>query len=89
MRADGEAGLLPSIEVAARVHLAAGALRPADGPVLGKSLGAVDAGGVGAGGLGDVVGAVVAVRDAELLRVGGGVVGAKILYDVVLDEGVA
>lgn len=74
--------------MAAGVHLAARPLLPTNRPVLLESLVAIDAGGVVAGRPANIVGAVVAVHLAEGLGAGGGVVGAEVLDDIVLNEGV-
>lgn len=80
------AGLRPGIEVGADIDAALGAVLLADGPVLLEGLGAVNRGGVGAGGLEDLVGAAVNIDGSLALSAAGGVVGAEGLDDVVLDE---
>lgn len=67
---------------------AADALGGTDGPVLLEGAGALDGGGVGAGGDVDVVGAPVGGDGAHAGGARGGVVGAVGLDDVVLYEGV-
>jgi hypothetical protein len=84
-----ETGLLPGPEVGRHVDGTAGALVDADRPVLVKGSGALDRGLVDALGLVDVVDRAV---DGDAAETGGarrGVVGAEVLDDVVLDEGVA
>ena len=85
---NGKAGIGPRAEMAAGVHFAARTLLPTNRPVLLESLVAIDAGRVVAGRPANVIGAVVAVHLAEGLGVGRGVVGAEVLDNVVLDEGV-
>jgi hypothetical protein len=79
----------PGVKVGGDVDGAAGTLVAADGPVLLEGRRAVDRGLVGAGADGNVVGAAVDGDLALLLGVGRGVEGAKVLDNVVLDEGVA
>lgn len=84
-----QANLAPGVEVSASVDRAAGALAAADGPVLLEGTGALDGGGVGAGAGVDVVDGAVDVDLSLLGGARGGVVGSKVLDDVVLDQGVA
>lgn len=79
----------PSVKVRLHVDRAAAALLLTHRPVLLKGLGAVDGRGVGALGLRDLV--LGAVRSDGALNgcCGRGIVGTKVLNDVVFDQRVA
>lgn len=79
----------PGVEVAARLDGAAGALVLADRPVLVESLDAVDARCVVTSALAESIGATVALHGTQVGGIRGGIVGAEVLNDVVLDERVA
>lgn len=64
---------------------AAGALVLADGPVLLEGAGSINGGLVDAGGLGNLVGGAVGGESALVVGVGGWVVGAEVLDNVVLN----
>ena len=84
-----QANIAPSVEVSTGVDRAAGTLVAADRPVLLESAGTLNGGSVGAGAGVDVVDGAV---DVDLSLLGGarrGVVGSKVLDDVVLDQRVA
>lgn len=89
MGAEREAGPSPGVKVVLHIDTAARALLLADGPVLVKSGGAVDGGLVDALGAVDVVDAAVRGDGPETGGARAGVVSAKVLDDVVLDERVA
>jgi len=76
VRAKVEAVARPSVEVVLHVDRAADTLGLADRPVLAESLGAVNAGLVGAGRDVDVVVAAVGGEAAKVRSAGAGVVGA-------------
>lgn len=84
-----EAGCGPGSEVVADGDGTAGALGAADGPELGEGGSPYDRGLVDALAGVDVVDGAVGSDGAEGLRAGGGVVVAKVLNDVVLDEGIS
>lgn len=79
----------PSVEVSASVDGTTRALVRTDGPVLVEGAGALDGGGVVTGALEDLVVGAVDVDGALAGGAGGGVVGAEVLDDVVLNERVA
>lgn len=84
-----QANIAPSVEVSTSVDRAAGALVAADRPVLLESAGTLNGGSVGTGAGVDVVDGAI---DVDLSLLGGarrGVVGSKVLDDVVLNQGVA
>lgn len=79
----------PRIEVRLHIDAAGGPLLLANAPVLLKGASAINGRLVSAGGDSNVVGAAIGVDGALALGVGGRVVRAEVLDDVVLDEGVA
>lgn len=79
----------PSIEVRLHVNTSAGALVLAYRPVLLKGLGAVDGRRIGALGLGNLVAGAVRGDGAFDRSLGGGIICAKVLDDVVFDQRVA
>ena len=79
----------PGVEVSTDIDTATNAVVLANRPVLLKGRGAVNRGLVGAGALGNLVGATVDGDGALVLRLRGRVVRAEVLDDVVLDERVA
>lgn len=83
---ESEASSGPGVEVVGHVDRATGALALADAPVLVKGSSAVDRGLVDTSRLVDAVGSAIAGEGAHLGSTGRGVVGAKVLDDVVLDE---
>ncbi len=88
VRAELQAQGGPRVKVRADVDGAGRALVLADRPVLLEGRGTLDRGLVGAGRLVDVVDGAVRGDAAELGGARGGVVGAEVLDDVVLDQGV-
>lgn len=79
----------PGVEVGLHVDGTRAALVLANRPVLVEGLGAVDGGLVDTLGLGDLVRGAVRGNGALDCGVGGGVVGAEVLNNVVLDQRVA
>lgn len=88
MRAELETVRGPCVEVVGGGDGAAGALGLADRPVLVEGARALDGGLVDPLGAVDVVGGAVRDHGAEAGGAGGRVVGAEVLDDVVLDQGV-
>lgn len=90
LSSESHAGRVPCVEVAAHGDGAAAALGLADGPELVEVLSvAVDGGGVGAAAAEEAVNATVAGDAADAGGAARGVVGAKVLDDVVLNQRVA
>lgn len=83
---NGKAGVGPGVKVTAGVDLPARSLLPPNRPVLIESLIAIDARGVVTGRLANIVDSIIAMYLTEGLSIRRGVVGAKVLHDVVLDE---
>lgn len=81
--------LLPSLEVSTNIDAASGSVVLANGPVLLKGLGTVDRRSVGTGTGEDFVGAAIDLDSSLALSSARGIVGAEILDDVVLDQGVS
>jgi hypothetical protein len=79
----------PGVEVGLHVDGTGAALVLADRPVLVEGLSTVDGGLVDTLGLGDLVRGAIGGDGALDCGVGGGVVGAEVLNDVVLDQRVA
>jgi hypothetical protein len=79
----------PSVEVVLHVDASAGALVLADGPVLLEGLGTIDARRICASCGCDLVAGTVGGDGSLDLGLGGGVIAAEVLNDVVLDERVA
>jgi hypothetical protein len=79
----------PRIKVSLHVDRTAGALVLANRPVLLKGRGAINGWLVGAGALGNLVGAAVGSDSTLVLRLRRRVVRAEVLDNVVLDERVA
>ena len=81
-----EASIFPSIEMVLRGDGTAHAVVGADRPVLVEGGSAFDRRRILAGGLVDLVGAVVGLHGAELLGAGGRIVGAERFNNVILDQ---
>jgi hypothetical protein len=79
----------PRIKVSLHVDRTAGALVLANRPVLLKGRGTINGWLVGAGALGNLVGAAVGSDSTLVLRLRRRVVRAEVLDNVVLDERVA
>ena len=85
-RSQSHAQLSPSVEVRLGRNASAGTLVAANRPELLKGRGTENGWCVGPGALVDIVGITVSIDRALLGGAGGGVVGAEVLDDVVLDE---
>lgn len=81
-----EASLSPCVEVSRHVDPSASALVATDGPELLEGLGAINGGLLVAGADENIVGSAVVIDSSLVLSTAGGVVGAKVLNDVVFDE---
>ena len=84
--AEWHAGLGPGVEVSSGIDGTANTLALTNGPVLLEGLGAVDGRCVSTGGLEDVVGGSISGHCAFLGGSARGVVRAKRLDDVVLNQ---
>lgn len=85
MRAQGQTGLRPSVEVGDHIDGSSSSLLLANGPVLVECCGAIDRWLINTLSAVQVVGAAVGCYAAEFCCPRTRIVSAKVLYDVVLD----